>query len=62
MCDLIPLSTWGFSADVNEKLRQNKHRIVNKQLTAGMFIFRLLFVHGVTIIAHLLLLQKKRKC
>ncbi|KAL6724725.1 hypothetical protein Aduo_019586 [Ancylostoma duodenale] len=34
ICDLIPISTWGFSADVHEKLRQRKHRIVNQQLTA----------------------------
>ncbi|EYB99511.1 hypothetical protein Y032_0122g1090 [Ancylostoma ceylanicum] len=34
VCDLIPISTWGFSADVHEKLRQRKHRIVNQQLTA----------------------------
>ncbi|VDK58838.1 unnamed protein product, partial [Cylicostephanus goldi] len=33
VCDLIPLSTWGFSSDVQEKLRQRKHRIVNQQLT-----------------------------
>ncbi|ETN75198.1 surfeit locus protein 6 [Necator americanus] len=34
MCDLIPISTWGFSADIQEKLRQRKHRIVNQKLTA----------------------------
>ncbi|KHJ97998.1 surfeit locus protein 6 [Oesophagostomum dentatum] len=34
MCDLIPVSAWGFSSDVHEKLRQRKHRIVNQQLTA----------------------------
>ncbi|VDM74566.1 unnamed protein product [Strongylus vulgaris] len=32
--DLVPISSWGFSADVQEKLRQRKHRIVNQQLTA----------------------------
>ncbi|EPB80504.1 surfeit locus protein 6 [Ancylostoma ceylanicum] len=36
VCDLIPISTWGFSADVHEKLRQRKHRIVNQQLTASL--------------------------
>uniref|UniRef100_A0A7I4XXH4 SURF6 domain-containing protein n=1 Tax=Haemonchus contortus TaxID=6289 RepID=A0A7I4XXH4_HAECO len=33
ICDLIPISTWGFTAEVNKKLRERKHRIVNQQLT-----------------------------
>ncbi|KAK6037897.1 hypothetical protein COOONC_24598, partial [Cooperia oncophora] len=34
ICDLIPISSWGFTGDVHEKLRQRKHRMVNQQLTA----------------------------
>ncbi|XGW21959.1 hypothetical protein V3C99_004707 [Haemonchus contortus] len=33
ICDLIPISTWGFTAEVHKKLRERKHRIVNQQLT-----------------------------
>uniref|UniRef100_A0A0K0DKB1 SURF6 domain-containing protein n=1 Tax=Angiostrongylus cantonensis TaxID=6313 RepID=A0A0K0DKB1_ANGCA len=28
ICDLIPISTWGFTAGVQEKLRQRRHKIV----------------------------------
>ncbi|PIO69658.1 surfeit locus protein 6 [Teladorsagia circumcincta] len=35
ICDLIPISSWGFTAEVHEKLRQRKHTLVNKQLTAN---------------------------
>ncbi|VDO96825.1 unnamed protein product [Heligmosomoides polygyrus] len=34
VCNLIPISIWGFTSDINEKLRGRKHRIVNQQLTA----------------------------
>ncbi|KAJ1347955.1 hypothetical protein KIN20_003144 [Parelaphostrongylus tenuis] len=33
ICDLIPISTWGLSADDHEELRKRKHRIVNQHLT-----------------------------
>ncbi|CAD6194402.1 unnamed protein product [Caenorhabditis auriculariae] len=32
-CNLVPVNFWGFDEDVREKLRQRKHRMLNKKLS-----------------------------